>query len=123
MQGTRFGDLFAFFPDGIVLGLADKATGEAALLPPADTLLGPDEDLVMMRPTSIREADYKPLKQRLHMQLGEGSAAPEAPCIVTTILQSAAFASPVCPLSRRASPLSRCCSYSLPRGQQQVPSR
>jgi hypothetical protein len=74
LQGTRFGDLYALFPDGIVLGLASRATGEATLLPPAETLVGPDDDLVMMRPTSIRESEYQPLSQPMHTDLGARGA-------------------------------------------------
>ena len=66
----RFGELFRLFPDAIVLGVGDRATGKAVLNPPADRRIGPDDTLVMMRPTSIKETDYKPLRRLLPASVG-----------------------------------------------------
>ena len=72
----RFGELFRLFPDAIVLGVGDRATGKAVLNPPADRHIGPDDTLVMMRPTSIKETDYKPLRRLLPASVGAQPTAP-----------------------------------------------
>jgi hypothetical protein len=66
----RFGELFRMFPDAIILGLCDKTSGHAVLNPSPDSLLGPHDALIMMRPTSVAEVLYKPLKEPLAVDAG-----------------------------------------------------
>ena len=70
MQGLHFGDLYKYFPDAIVLGLSDKDTGRSVLNPDPATVIGPDDNLVLMRPSSVPSAVYQPLKKALHTDLG-----------------------------------------------------
>ncbi|EIE20310.1 hypothetical protein COCSUDRAFT_67575 [Coccomyxa subellipsoidea C-169] len=74
VQGMHFGELYRMFPDAIILGISDKVTGKTILNPPAETLLGPDDSLVLMRPTSIPEDDYRPLRKPLDVDLGDWSS-------------------------------------------------
>ncbi|CAL8470852.1 g10394 [Coccomyxa elongata] len=71
IQGMRFGELYRVFPDAIVLGVSDKVTGKTKLNPPADFQIGPDESLVLMRPTTISETDYRPLRTPLDVEIGD----------------------------------------------------
>ncbi|KAK9903985.1 hypothetical protein WJX75_001909 [Coccomyxa subellipsoidea] len=68
---VRFGELYRVFPDAIILGISNKVTGKTTLNPPAETMIGPDDSLVLMRPTSIPESDYRPLKKPLDVDLGD----------------------------------------------------
>lgn len=70
LQGMRFGELYRVFPDAIVLGLSDKASGKAVLNPSSETLVGPNDSLIMMRPTSIPDDLYKPLLVPLPVSIG-----------------------------------------------------
>ena len=71
LQSVKFGDLYKYFPDAIVLGTSDKETGKSVLNPNPETIIGPDDNLILMRPSSIPNADYMPLKQPMHVQLGK----------------------------------------------------
>ena len=70
LQGVRFGDLYKYFPDAIVLGLSDKDTGKSVLNPDPCTVIGPDDNLVLMRPSAIPNAVYQPLRTAMHADLG-----------------------------------------------------
>ena len=54
-----------------MLGLSDKDTGRSVLNPDPATVIGPDDNLVLMRPSSVPSAVYQPLKKALHTDLGE----------------------------------------------------
>ena len=69
-QGLHFGDLYKYFPDAIVLGLSDKDTGRSVLNPNPSTVIGPDDNLVLMRPSAIPTAAYQPLRTALRTDLG-----------------------------------------------------
>ncbi len=72
----HFGDLYKYFPDAIVLGLSDKDTGRSVLNPDPATIIGPDDNLVLMRPSSIPSAVYQPLKKALRTNLGGRHSMP-----------------------------------------------
>ncbi len=48
LAGRRFGDLLLDFPNGLVAGIAKGDGSGHVLNPPADHLLGPDEDLLIL---------------------------------------------------------------------------
>ena len=70
LQGVHFGDLYKYFPDAIVLGISDKDTGKSVLNPDPCTVIGPDDNLVLMRPSAIPTAVYQPLRTAMHADLG-----------------------------------------------------
>ena len=70
LQGVCFGDLYKYFPDAIVLGISDKDTGKSVLNPDPCTIIGPDDNLVLMRPSAIPNAVYQPLRTAMHADLG-----------------------------------------------------
>ncbi|CAK0782676.1 hypothetical protein CVIRNUC_005871 [Coccomyxa viridis] len=74
LNSVRFGDLYKYFPDAIVLGTSDKETGKSVLNPNPDTVIGPDDNLVLMRPSSIPNTTYMPLKQPMHVEPGDWDA-------------------------------------------------
>ncbi|KAK9908516.1 hypothetical protein WJX75_009020 [Coccomyxa subellipsoidea] len=71
LVGVPFGDLALRFADGTVLGLLNRRSGKCDIAPPADTLVGPHDDLVMMRPTGLAPGMYQPLAAPLAVSIGE----------------------------------------------------
>lgn len=70
-QGLKFSELYQYFPDAIVLGLSDKETGKSVLNPEPSTMIGPDDNLILMRPSDIPTKDYRPLRKPMHAELGD----------------------------------------------------
>ncbi|CAL5229603.1 g12963 [Coccomyxa viridis] len=60
LVGTQFGDLVCRFSDGLVLGLLNRRSGACDIAPPAETLVGPHDQLIMMRPTGLAANSYQP---------------------------------------------------------------
>jgi hypothetical protein len=72
-QGLKFNELYQYFPDAIVLGLSDKDTGNSVLNPEPSTIIGPDDNLILMRPSAIPSKDYRPLRKPMDTDLGNES--------------------------------------------------
>ena len=75
-QGLKFSELYQYFPDAIVLGLSDKDTGKSVLNPEPSTIIGPDDNLILMRPSAIPTKDYRPLRKPMHAELGKNIKGP-----------------------------------------------
>ncbi|KAK9811837.1 hypothetical protein WJX72_011041 [[Myrmecia] bisecta] len=69
LVGRSFAELVAFFPEGICLGLLNSRTGDCAIAPPPDRLVGPMDDLIMIRPSSISAEEYQPLEEAADVHL------------------------------------------------------
>ena len=78
-QGLKFRELYQYFPDAIVLGLSDKDTGKSVLNPEPSTIIGPDDNLILMRPSAIPTKDYRPLRKPMHAELGNEGLSHFAP--------------------------------------------
>ena len=71
LQGRRCGDLYRYFPDGIVLGLWNRRSRRYFLLPPEDRVVNADDLLIIMRSTSAARADYGPALRPHKVDIGE----------------------------------------------------
>ena len=86
-QGQRYGELFKFFPEATVMGLFEPRHRSVRINPDPDALVGPSDELVLMRPTCAALAEYQPLDVPVLTDPGEG----HPPQAVTHAL-SASFA-------------------------------
>ena len=80
MQGRRLSQVHRMFPTGLVLGVYNKHTGQTVLNPPVAQRIKPGDYLVMMRPTSVSAAEYKPISEPVPIDLGTLSAC-DAECL------------------------------------------
>ena len=71
LQGRRFGDVFRYFPEGIVLGLLNTHSGEASLNPPGERVINADDCLVMLRSTGLSAEDYLPSEAPVDVDIGK----------------------------------------------------
>ncbi len=60
-QGLRYGDLFKYFVDATVMGLYEQGERRVRVNPGPDEVVGPDDELIIIRPTSASAAEYVPL--------------------------------------------------------------
>ncbi|KAG2488131.1 hypothetical protein HYH03_013277 [Edaphochlamys debaryana] len=63
LTGLTFADIAFRFDSATVVGISDRATRRAALNPPVDHKLGPEEDLVLLRPTDVSFPAFRPLAE------------------------------------------------------------
>lgn len=71
LVGLPFGELFKYFPDGTVLGLYDTEKEKCSINPRTDRLVTETSDLVMLHPTSVRAAEYRPSLFPADAEIGE----------------------------------------------------
>lgn len=69
--GTPFARLHAYFPEAIITGVFDTATGTCQLNPPTEHRLMPGEALVMLRPGLVGD-NFTILEEPLPSDLGAG---------------------------------------------------
>lgn len=67
LEGRRFGDLAFMFPDATVLGVSNPGEASVCYAPPLEYKLGPNDELIMLRPTRVRARNYAPLSAPLEL--------------------------------------------------------
>ncbi|KAK9800732.1 hypothetical protein WJX73_002178 [Symbiochloris irregularis] len=68
LRSLTFGQLLPWFPDGIVLGLLHRHNGTCLIAPPPSHAVGDDMDIVMVRPTRLSNAVYRPAPAPVQIQ-------------------------------------------------------
>lgn len=69
--GRTFGELAFYFPDAIVFGLSNHLTRICVINPPSSTFVEAGDEILLIRPTSVSEKKYKPLKTPKKVDVGK----------------------------------------------------
>ncbi|KAL4421222.1 hypothetical protein ABPG75_010513 [Micractinium tetrahymenae] len=70
VEGRAFGELFRYFPDAIVVGVANEKQRTHQLNPPPETAVGPDDEIITLRPESVPPGEYRVLAEAMPADLG-----------------------------------------------------
>ncbi|KAL4432522.1 hypothetical protein ABPG77_000459, partial [Micractinium sp. CCAP 211/92] len=63
VEGCTFRELHFRFPDAIVVGINSKENRSHQLNPPPETVVGPDDEIITLRPETAPRGEYRPLPQ------------------------------------------------------------
>ena len=98
MAGKTFGKLAFHLPQATAYGLVQSRSRRCLLNPPAETLIDPRDEIVMIRATDLSEADMLPLPEPVPMDLGArpGSTRPAPMTVSMLSLQLYRQRAPTC---------------------------